>query len=122
MNNAVKLALVILSSVGTAAAGSFEFHTLPPAALEHASALPAANRHLQVTNIPVFAAAHSFESEGYIGTMHLDDTTFVNLSTGPPTAAVPEPASLVLLGSGLAMAAIRRRRRAFPKQAFTPSA
>ncbi len=112
MKNVVKIVFLIFTVVETAGAGSFTLETLPPAASGQASAAPGGNSYLHGAGVHTFAAARSFDNYGYIGTMHLNDTTTFNLSTGPTEVAVPEPATLVLFGSGLAVAVFRKRRRA----------
>jgi hypothetical protein len=109
MNRIVRIALLFLSATGTAAAGTFTVDTLPPATSESLSALPAKPAYFKLNDPPSFAAAHTFDKEGYIGTMHLPDVSTVSIPTSQIVA--PEPASMVLLGSGLAIAAWRRRRR-----------
>jgi hypothetical protein len=110
MNTVIKIALLIFFAAGTAAAGSFEFHSVPPAALDQAIALPVSNPYLKVSDIHTFAAAHRFDIEGYIGTIHLQDTSILNLSTTPSEVVAPEPATIILLTSGLAIATFRKRR------------
>ena len=117
MKNAVRIALLIVAACSFASADSFTLATLPPAALPQASEPPAGksylkSSYLKCADLHSFAAAASLSKDGYIGTVHLDDSVSFDVTHGPTTQIpVPEPTSLVLLGSGLALAALRRRRR-----------
>jgi hypothetical protein len=106
MKSALKTALLIFAISTIAAADSFTFESIPTSTLQTPS-----TKYLKSSGVGTVSSAASFTREGYIGTVYLQDSfTFSVENNGPTQVAVPEPASLVLLSSGLALAALRRRR------------
>lgn len=111
MERIARLALLIAATSVAASANSITFDT--------ASSDPLIAQKLTLTPKSTFtpsefepaAMAHAFdyEKDGYIGTVH--DGDVVSLESRPPTeTAVPEPATVVLVGSGLLLARLKRRR------------
>jgi hypothetical protein len=107
MKSVLKTALLLMAISTIAAADSFTFDSIPASALQ----TPSTKYLKSSSGLGTFSSAASFSREGYIGTVYLQDSfTFSLDNNGPTQVAVPEPASLVLLSSGLALAGLRRRR------------
>lgn len=106
MKNVVKLVLLIIAAGGSAYADSITWTTVAPTPSPVTS-----KSYLKSAELAITAAAASLEKDGYIGTVYLSDSVTFTPTNGPTQVAVPEPASLALFGSGLALAAFRRRRR-----------
>ena len=118
MNKALTIALIVVGTCTVAAAGSFTVSTAPaplPSTAPPASVL--GRSYLKGETLPTFssAAARSFdfEKEGYIGTVYVKDPISFDFGpSSPGEIATPEPATLVLFASGLALARLRRKRLA----------
>jgi hypothetical protein len=106
MKNILRIMCVTLAICGVAAADAFTPATLPTANQPQNSSQKLS---VKVADVNSFSAAAK-TSDGYIGTVRLEDGyDFTITNSGPSAAPVPEPGSLVLLASGMALAALRRK-------------
>jgi hypothetical protein len=106
MKNILRIMCVTLATCGLAAADAFSPATLPIADQPQTRV---SKLSIKVADVNSFSAA-SKTSDGYIGTVRLEDGyDFTITNSGPSAAPVPEPGSLILLASGMALAALRRR-------------
>jgi len=116
MKTTARLFLLFLIACSPAAGDAFTTETMPPAEAVSSSP-PATPKSLtpEALEATIFesASAPSFDyhDDGYIGTVfNSDEFSLEPQSSNLPSSTVPEPATLVLLGSGIALAALRRRR------------
>ncbi len=114
MKQLVRLALLIVATGVAASADAITLdarveQTSPGLAL--ADLVKAKRLFAPAEFTPAAAAISSdFHVDGYIGTVREMEGFTLTSDTPSPETSVPEPATLVLVGSGLAMAALRRRR------------
>lgn len=111
-----RLAVLTFAIGGVATADSFSSASFTPSDSnkQHSDDFVTGKSYLDPSRLPSFASAAAsasfdYQKDGYIGTVRLPDSFTVEFSTPVPETAVPEPATLLLFGSGLAAAALRRR-------------
>ena len=115
MKNIVRSAILVLALTSAASADSFSSGTFTPSTSDQGQNNSLKGKsYLDPSRLPSFSAATSrdsdFGKDGYIGTVRLPDNFSLEHSPSTSETAVPEPATFLLFGSGLAAAALRRRR------------
>lgn len=115
MKNFARLAVLAVATTITASAGNITLKTsagqpdlnlqkltLPKGAFTPAEFMPSAAAR---------AYDYDYDKDGYIGTVRDIGTFSLDQSTPAPESAVPEPATFILVGSGLLAAARRLRKQ-----------